>query len=390
MPVNLPSLTELQNAQFVDPMFFGQVQNQIGLGNQFAQQGLEKGAADLQQQVLANLFAEQNNPQRVEQQRLQNEGLGYDNQSKGVQARTDVELEGESKVAKRAKLLASASDDDLKRLQAQAEAEMLNPDPAVQARGQKKLEGSWQELQRRAKAADSLKQAEAAAGGKLAVARIQQEGANERNIRDNETRLRNQQSKDQAALQKANGSAPNAEKAAVRAQLLADEADDEQTRAYYLDQARRLSAYSMALKNASAGTKIDMEQFGLQTNPVNVGVGQAGVPRPAGVPRTDGAGGPVRVPAATQAARDVGTVETLRTELRDAEASLAQAKRNGAPASAIKELETITDGLKREIGRAPAAAKAAAPAGAPAPGTVYKGYRFKGGNPADKSSWEKV
>jgi hypothetical protein len=29
-------------------------------------------------------------------------------------------------------------------------------------------------------------------------------------------------------------------------------------------------------------------------------------------------------------------------------------------------------------------------AGAPAIGTVSKGYRFKGGNPADRNSWEKV
>lgn len=35
-------------------------------------------------------------------------------------------------------------------------------------------------------------------------------------------------------------------------------------------------------------------------------------------------------------------------------------------------------------------APAAAPSGGPAPGTIEDGYRFKGGNPADQSSWEPV
>lgn len=39
---------------------------------------------------------------------------------------------------------------------------------------------------------------------------------------------------------------------------------------------------------------------------------------------------------------------------------------------------------------ASAAPPADSPAGAPKPGTVQDGYRFKGGNPADKASWEKV
>lgn len=37
-----------------------------------------------------------------------------------------------------------------------------------------------------------------------------------------------------------------------------------------------------------------------------------------------------------------------------------------------------------------AAPPPAAPAGAPRPGEVRNGYRFKGGNPADRTSWEKV
>lgn len=38
----------------------------------------------------------------------------------------------------------------------------------------------------------------------------------------------------------------------------------------------------------------------------------------------------------------------------------------------------------------PARAKASTPAAAISPGTVERGYRFKGGNPADKANWERV
>lgn len=167
---NLPSMTELAQMEFMSPMMFNQGQQQIGLANQFAQQGLESGALNNQAQTLANQFAEQMNPLRVDQQTLNNEGIGFDNMSKGVKARTDVELEDEEKKARRQKLLAQASDDDLKALQAQAEAQMLHPDPAIREVGRKKLEGSWAETQRRLKAADDLKKTEMIVGGRQSVA----------------------------------------------------------------------------------------------------------------------------------------------------------------------------------------------------------------------------
>lgn len=268
MPVNLPSLTELGNAQFIDPMFYGQVQNQIGLGNQFAQQGLDKGAADLQQQVLANLFAEQNNPQRVEQQRLQNEGLGYDNQSKGVQARTDVELEGESKAAKRAKLLASASEDDLKRLQAQAEAELLNPDPQVQARAQKKLEGSWGEIQRRAKAADKLRETETIVGGRKSVAETNaaaRETAALLSLEGNKYRADVQRALAAARGSGAGGGAMNLDKTLADAYRRAAEATDPDEKTALTAYAQGIQDIIVTQKQALAGTKPDLNQMGVPT-----------------------------------------------------------------------------------------------------------------------------
>lgn len=54
-------------------------------------------------------------------------------------------------------------------------------------------------------------------------------------------------------------------------------------------------------------------------------------------------------------------------------------------------LAEVPDGEARVAKvRGGGAAPAPAPAGGPQPGTVQDGYRFKGGNPADRNSWEKV
>lgn len=39
---------------------------------------------------------------------------------------------------------------------------------------------------------------------------------------------------------------------------------------------------------------------------------------------------------------------------------------------------------------APSSSRLGRPANAPAPGTIRNGYRFRGGNPADRNSWEKI
>lgn len=52
---------------------------------------------------------------------------------------------------------------------------------------------------------------------------------------------------------------------------------------------------------------------------------------------------------------------------------------------ALKKIDTEMNQLAPSIGGAPTGAK-----NAPAVGEVYKGYRFLGGNPAQKENWEKV
>lgn len=54
----------------------------------------------------------------------------------------------------------------------------------------------------------------------------------------------------------------------------------------------------------------------------------------------------------------------------------------------VADLRTRLDGIYKQLGGE--AAPAVGPSAAPAVGTIMQGYRFKGGNPADKNNWEKV
>lgn len=178
--IGLPSLSELQNMEFMSPMAFQQAQSQIGLGNQFAQQGLDAGAADLRAKNLANMYTEQADPMRLQKLGLENEGMGYENTVKQEEARQKKELSAEEIASKRAELIKKASVADLEKLQAQAQAEMLNPDPAVAARGQKKMDASWQELTRRRAAEDELKKTKMTTDNAMAIARLKEGGLNAR------------------------------------------------------------------------------------------------------------------------------------------------------------------------------------------------------------------
>lgn len=292
--VNLPSFGELGQMEFMSPMAFQQAQNQIGLANQFQQQNLGLGAQDLQAKTLANQFSEQANPMRLQ-------GLGLDNEAKtnanvlgGIDARTAAALEPEAKAAKRQALLAKASEDELKQLLSTAEKEYMSDDPLVSKRGENKLLHTKAELTRRNSAADALERAQAQAEARLQGIQMAQEGQSGRTAATNASResiaAGNISAKERALQAKAQGNPKTAEAAAVKYQMEADMEEDPTEKARLAQLAKQYGAYSMALKNAQAGTKPDMAQFGFTTNPVNMGVGAVN-PAPAVRPTPGGNSG---------------------------------------------------------------------------------------------------
>lgn len=149
--------TNLDNADFLPGYLNRAVVDHIGQTQQFNNVGLQQNQADLRGKTLQNIYDEQNNPLKLRNQELTNEGMGYDNTIKGVNADIAKSTSEEAKAAKRAELLKAASAADLERLQADAKTDLMSNDPTVVARGRKKMDASWEEITRRNNAEDALK-----------------------------------------------------------------------------------------------------------------------------------------------------------------------------------------------------------------------------------------
>lgn len=273
----MPSISELGQMEFMGFPAFKEAQNQVSLANLLQQQNLEKGAGQIEAQNLKNLFDRQNDPQRLDQQRLANESTGLQNTMNGVKARNDTAMEGEDLETRRQKAFATASEEQLKGLSAKAQAMMLHPDPAIAEKGRKMMDASYEELTRRRKASDDLNKAQTVADARLAAVEAQQNGANSRNERDNETRLA-------TAAKKASGKTGDIlgavtagkmgfEKAATSFEVMASMEDDPARAAQYSELAKKFATANISQKNAVAGTKVDLSKLGIDTNQVMLGVG---------------------------------------------------------------------------------------------------------------------
>lgn len=170
--VNLPSIPELSQMEFMAPAAFQQANNQIGLANQFQQQNLQSGAQDIIAKTLANQQNQAMNPGRVDAQTLANQGTGFDNTIKSVDAQTKQALMSDSIEAQRAKMVASSSEDQLKALQSQGEKEMMSDDPATQQSGLKKVMASKSEFDRRNRLSDKIAEINTTSQGAANVANI--------------------------------------------------------------------------------------------------------------------------------------------------------------------------------------------------------------------------
>lgn len=173
--VNLPSINELSQMQFLPAAQYQMARDNIGLANQFQQQNLQKGDYDLQAALLKNNFDAANDPIRLQT----NSALRDSNVAKATEDTTNSRIRQqflpEEIEAKRDAFVKSKNEAQLANLYTRAETDYLNPDtPEEKRQAAKEAMGrTSKELFERNKAKDALEKQGAELTSKEGIARAE-------------------------------------------------------------------------------------------------------------------------------------------------------------------------------------------------------------------------
>lgn len=103
------------------------------------QQAMQAEQGTMEATRLSNMFAEQNNPMKLQQQQLVNEGLGYKNKDDSLDLDYKQQTHGYKITNDVAEFVKKAKQADLDLLQLQAQQMAYSPDPKTSAEGQRQL-----------------------------------------------------------------------------------------------------------------------------------------------------------------------------------------------------------------------------------------------------------
>ena len=137
--MDLPNYTDLGKIYEMNPGAFMEAQEQMGLARQFQAQKLQQENEITRSKGLANLFDEQNNPLKLENQQISNRKLGYEADSSGVKSRIDVATEGLQLDAKQKEFVQKAKQSDLDMMEIQGQQWAYSTDPKLRAQGEQIL-----------------------------------------------------------------------------------------------------------------------------------------------------------------------------------------------------------------------------------------------------------
>lgn len=238
-----------------NPSSYIKGQEQAQIAQDYGRESLAQTRQKTQQDSLETMFKQQNLPQRVEKARLENEGLGFDNMSKGVKGRLDVATEGyKLDDAKRAQALA-APEHEIKRMAMQAQQWAYSNDPALQEKGKKLMMMSQAAIEARQKHAEEMEKQElirksaerVAAGNNAATLGAARIGAESR-------KAAGSKNADPNVIAAKLGF----EKGAAYFAIQAENTDDPVEKQKLLEMASRFEQANLAQKNAAAQGKLDL------------------------------------------------------------------------------------------------------------------------------------
>jgi hypothetical protein len=275
-----------------NPETYMQGRKQAGLAQQFQQEKYAQEQQATQAKALANQFDSANNPMLLEKQRLSNEGMGFDNMSKGVKGRNDVAMESLNLDSAKRKALIDASDGEIKLMQNQAQQMAYSLDPAIAEKGKKLMLLSEAAVMERAKHADTMEKERLHRQTQIETANIaaaaSRYGAD---ARVSAAGQRRGGAKDPAEVISKLGY----EKAAVYYDALAANSDDPQQAAQYKALSDKYAATFLEGRRAAAQVGVDAKPDLNRLNIPTVGSGRAGFTQPVAKPTQAPADGRVRV-----------------------------------------------------------------------------------------------
>jgi len=266
-----------------------QGRQQVGLANLYQNQRSQANELENEKNTLANLYSRQNDPQRLENQRLTNEGLGNTNLTGGVAARRAVANEGMQLTQDQLDFATKASESDLKMAEQHAQKQMYSGDPRQIEEAKKILDFTVAARQARAKAEADLLQARE---GHLSAQKI---GAGHDAASRYSTDARKQAGASRqtgaktvddalAGAKTYQAKANVYEAAAQRARL----AGDDEMAQYYMQQSQAAAAQDIAARGAAAqvgsGNQLDLVALQEQGRLVRQNAGATKPPVPTQAP----------------------------------------------------------------------------------------------------------
>lgn len=133
----MPTMNELSQVYGNwNPEAYLQGRQQVDLSNQFEQGRIQEQGQDIRAKELGNIFTEQNNPKRLQNQDLVNEGLGYTNRKSAVETRMAEGLEKYKLPAAQMEELKRMKQSDLDLADIEVKKMLRDPDPEVRKRGE--------------------------------------------------------------------------------------------------------------------------------------------------------------------------------------------------------------------------------------------------------------